>query len=101
MSCGPGQRFPQSDQYLKHVMRSRNLLLKWHGIVVIGVTLALFWNVAEAQQANRIPRIGYLSQASPESDKDRFAAFQQGLRELGYIEGKNIVIEQRYAGGQF
>jgi putative tryptophan/tyrosine transport system substrate-binding protein len=56
---------------------------------------------AEAQQSNKIYRIGYLSAASAEADKNRFAAFLRGMQELGYIEGKNIVIEQRYAAGQF
>jgi putative ABC transport system substrate-binding protein len=51
---------------------------------------------AGAQQATKIPRIGYLSAASAESDKNRFAHFRRGMQELGYIEGKNIVIEQRY-----
>jgi putative ABC transport system substrate-binding protein len=56
---------------------------------------------SEAQQAGKVARIGYLSAASAEADKNRFAHFQRGMQELGYIEGKNIVIEQRYAAGQF
>ncbi len=52
---------------------------------------------AEAQQAGKIHRIGYLSVRSPEQEKRYFPAFQQGLRELGYVEGENIVIEARYA----
>src|SRR5262245_835432 len=55
---------------------------------------------AEAQQPTKIPQIGYLSYGSEEIDKSLLAALQQGLRELGYLEGKNIVIEQRYAEGQ-
>ena len=46
------------------------------------------------------PRIGYLSGASPSLISDRIEAFRQGLRELGYVEGKNIVIEWRYAEGK-
>jgi len=53
-----------------------------------------------AQQPQKIPRLGYLSYGSVEIDKSLLAALQQGLRELGYLEGKNIVIEQRYAAGQ-
>ena len=49
----------------------------------------------EAQQTGKMPRIGYLSFYSEERHK-LLAAFQQGLQELGYLEGKNIVIEQRY-----
>ena len=48
-----------------------------------------------AQQANKIPRIGYLTGMAAR-DKSLLAAFQQGLQELGYFDGKNIVIEQRY-----
>jgi putative tryptophan/tyrosine transport system substrate-binding protein len=58
---------------------------------------------AEAQQAKKVPRIGYLSATSPSSQStmsSRTEAFRQGLRELGYVEGKNIVIEWRYAEGK-
>ena len=48
---------------------------------------------AQAQHSEKIPRIGYLSESNP-------AAFQQGLKELGYIEGKNILIEYRSAQGR-
>src|SRR5262249_55722209 len=56
---------------------------------------------AEAQQPPKIPRIGYLVSAFPSSTPARYEAFRQGLRELGYVEGKNIVIEPRYAEGKF
>ena len=61
---------------------------------------------AEAQQTKSIPRIGYLSRDLHPADSRAAApvnleAFRQGLRELGYIEGKNIVIEYRYAEGRF
>ena len=55
---------------------------------------------AEAQQPKRIPQIGYLSYGSVEIEKSWLAVLQQGLRELGYLEGKNIVIEQRHAAGR-
>ena len=55
---------------------------------------------AEAQQPTKIPRIGYLSTNTPAAMSTRTEAFRQGLRELGYVEGKNIVIEYRYAEGQ-
>ncbi len=54
----------------------------------------------EAQQAGEIHRIGYLSVRSREREKGYFPAFQQGLRKLGYVEGKNIVIENRWAAGK-
>jgi len=55
---------------------------------------------AEAQQAARIPRIGILIGASAPFFSARVEALRQRLRELGYVEGKNIVIEYRYAEGK-
>jgi len=56
---------------------------------------------AQAQQPAKIPRVGFLSAASSSSDMAvRIEAFRQGLRVLGYVEGKNIVIEYRYAAGK-
>jgi len=52
-----------------------------------------------AQQATKIPRIGFLG-GSPSGSATRIEAFRQGLRELGYVEGKNIIIEWRYSEGQ-
>jgi putative tryptophan/tyrosine transport system substrate-binding protein len=54
---------------------------------------------AEAQQPAKVPRIGYLTGASLSSQSANTEAFQQGLRDRGYIEGKNIVIEWRGADG--
>jgi len=56
---------------------------------------------AEAQQTGNVPRIGYLSPTSPSVSPTRIEAFRHGLRELGYREGKNIVIDYRYAEGKF
>ena len=52
---------------------------------------------AKAQQPMKVPRIGYLTGATADGQTARIEAFRQGLRELGYVEGKNIVIEYRYA----
>jgi len=56
--------------------------------------------VAQAQQPARIPRIGILIASTASFFSARVEAFRQRLRELGYIEGKNIVIEYRYADGK-
>src|SRR5262245_38363986 len=56
--------------------------------------------LAEAQQPKKVPRIGFLSAASASAVAGRLDAFRQGLTELGYIEGKNIVVEYRYADGK-
>ena len=52
----------------------------------------------EAQQVEKIPRIGFLFEGDPSESSARIEAFRQGLRELGYVEGKNIVIEERSSG---
>ena len=57
-------------------------------------------SLAEAQQPARIPRIGILIPSSASFFSARVEAFRQRLRELGYVEGKNIVIEYRYAEGK-
>src|SRR4249920_1520914 len=52
---------------------------------------------ADAQQPKKIPRIGYLTGATRDGQSARIESFRQGLREVGYVEGKNIFIEYRYA----
>jgi len=52
---------------------------------------------ADAQQAGKVPRIGFLSVTSPSDRPSLLDAFRQGLRELGWVEGQNIVIDYRYA----
>src|ERR1043166_5360770 len=54
---------------------------------------------ARAQQPAKIARIGFLRYASPH--EKHFNAFRDGLRALGYVEGENVIIEQRYAAGAF
>jgi putative tryptophan/tyrosine transport system substrate-binding protein len=54
---------------------------------------------AEAQQPVKIPRIGFLSPGGFPGNDFRYEAFQQGLRDLGYVVGKNIAIEYRNAEG--
>jgi putative tryptophan/tyrosine transport system substrate-binding protein len=55
---------------------------------------------AEAQQPTKVPRIGFLNTNAPAAFTTRTEGFRQGLRELGYVEGKNILIEYRYAEGK-
>jgi putative ABC transport system substrate-binding protein len=66
-------------------------------LVLIITLLALSEGFAGAQQATKVPRIGYLGLDDPSSPL--FESFRQGLRELGYIEGQNIIIESRFAFG--
>ena len=56
-------------------------------------------HAAQAQQPAKIPRIGFLVAVSPSAAAARTEAYRQGLRELGYLEGKNIIIDYRYAEG--
>ena len=56
---------------------------------------------AGAQQSGKVPRIGYLGVSSPALERDRVEALRQGLRDLGYAEGQNILIEFRWAEGRY
>ena len=66
------------------------------GLLLIAFVLVVAVAVVEAQQPTKVPRIGYLTGATPGGQAARIEAFRQGLRELGYVEGKNIAIEYRY-----
>ena len=61
---------------------------------------ALSWP-AGAQQPKKIPRVGYLAAVSASADAPRLEAFRQGLRDLGYVEGQNIIIEYRHESRDF
>src|SRR5215813_7915724 len=78
--------------------KQAGMTIKTFVLFLIGLALGLV-DVAEAQQPKRVPRIGYVSSGDP-STESRLAAFRRGLRELGYIEGKNIQLEYRYAEGK-
>jgi putative ABC transport system substrate-binding protein len=71
--------------------------------VLVWILLTFFVanvSIAQAQQPTKIPRIGYLIGASLSNNSVRIEPFRQGLRELGYVDGKNIVIEWRSAEGK-
>jgi ABC-type uncharacterized transport system substrate-binding protein len=68
-------------------------------VLLVGLTLASV-RLVEAQQPTKIPRIAYLSAGSASSQASRIEVFKHGLRDLGYAEGKDIIIEQRYAEGK-
>ena len=71
---------------------------------IIGLALSAVLLVvtfpAQAQQQAKVPRIGFLTNNSPTTFPAGDAAFRVGLRELGYIEGKSIIIEWRYGEGK-
>jgi hypothetical protein len=72
---------------------------------VIGFTLSVFLMVlgvsAEAQEPKKMPRVGHLISASAAATAPFIDALQQGLRELGYVEGKTVAIERRFAELKF
>jgi putative tryptophan/tyrosine transport system substrate-binding protein len=69
-------------------------------LALVALLFALSFSAAAQQQPKKVPRIGYLSGTSPSVNSARVEAFRQGLRDLGYVDGKNIVIEWRYAEGK-
>jgi putative ABC transport system substrate-binding protein len=73
---------------------------KWLGLSVIVFVLLVTGVVARAQQPEKIRRIGFLLASSTSSQEPRLQAFTQGLRELGYVIGKNIAIEIRSGEGK-
>ena len=69
--------------------------------VVLTVSLTLALLAADAQQAEKVPRIGYLTPFNLDGANPLRDAFRQGLRDLGYVEGRNLVLEIRSAEGKY
>ena len=73
---------------------------KFVGLALSAMLFALCFSV-EAQQPAKIPRIGYVSATgSADNPGHQIEAFGQGLRDLGYIDGKNVLVEYRYLEGK-
>jgi putative ABC transport system substrate-binding protein len=70
-------------------------------ITVVGGSLLAGPHVGEGQTGGQVWRIGFMSPYSPDFDEKWRAAFRSGLRDLGYVEGKNLVIDERHARGRF
>ena len=76
----------------------------WPRVVgVLAVTLALLAAplAPEAQPTGKVHRIGYVGNSSPSLEPKLLSAFRDGLRDLGYVEGQNILIEYRWAEGRY
>ena len=69
-------------------------------VVLLAASVLSWFGLAQAQQPAKTPRVGLLISASSEETLPFIDAFRLGLRELGYVEGKNLVIEYRYADGK-
>ena len=76
----------------------RRLVLTF-GATALVATILTSTSCSKSDQRQGIPRVGFLSPASEPAIAERVEAFRQGLRELGYTEGKNILVEYRYADG--
>ena len=90
------QRGPRGD-----LSRSRDsAFIAQRSVLVFALSALLFAHClrAHAQQPPNLPRIGYLATTAPDTPNN--LAFRRGLRDLGYIEGKNILVEDRYAAGK-
>ena len=70
-------------------------------IRLLTTVLLIAVSFAQAQQPTKVTRLGILIASSPSTEKSRIDSFLQGMRELGYVEGKNLFIEWRYAEGKF
>src|SRR5262247_3532760 len=65
--------------------------------ILVAIVLLALGVIAEAQQPAKIPRIGFLPGSSDANNaRPRIQSFRGGLRDLGYVEGKNILVEDRY-----
>src|SRR5262245_30491118 len=87
---GPGKDFSRSR--VSALMPQHSVLC----FTLCAMLLALCVTVL-AQQPVKIPRIGYFDGGFASTNAERVDAFRQGLRELGYVEGKNIVVEYRHS----
>ena len=86
-------------QFLSGNPKSQIKNLKWTGFAALGIVFAAWAGMAGAQET-KIPRIGFLFASNPATASARIEAFREGLRQLGYVEGKNYTIEFRFAEGK-
>ena len=99
-------RFLRSDSGNKSESKTRTELrrsiqnLRWASTFLIGFAFSMYGAVAHAQPV-KVVRIGFLGPTSAVSNAGRMEALRAGLRDLGYLEGKNLVIESRWAEGKF
>src|SRR6266508_2881740 len=74
---------------------------KWVGLFAIVLALTVCEARAEAQQKGKVPRVGFLGNSTAALEANLIGPFREGLHDLGYVEGKNISIEYRWAEGKY
>jgi putative ABC transport system substrate-binding protein len=92
--CLPILNSPSDD------LESKIANSKWL-LSLVAVALVTWATAGAAQQPGKVPRVGYLAAVSAAADAPRLGAFRQGLRDLGYVEGQNILIEYRHEERMF
>jgi putative tryptophan/tyrosine transport system substrate-binding protein len=68
---------------------------------IAGIGSAVAWPLASRAQQPTVPVIGFLQSDFPDQFTDRLRYFRQGLSEMGYVEGRNVAIEYRWAENQY
>src|SRR5215468_5597126 len=84
---------PQLEGHMASYIARRKFLA-----TLVGAVAA--WSLQARGQQPAMPVIGYLNPGSPESDTPRLTGLRRGLNQTGYVEGRNVVIEYRWAGNQ-
>src|SRR5215510_8335840 len=74
---------------------------KWAGFLAILISLVGHVGMVEAQQPAKLPTIGLLGAASASSYAPFVEAFREGIHDRGYVEGKNVAVEYRWAEGKY
>ena len=90
----------QSESFSVNNLKSKIQNLKWMGIFAIAFTFAFGGVRASAQQRGKVFRLGFLDRSNASGSALVIDAFRQEISKLGWIEGKNVIIEYRFAEGK-
>src|SRR5262245_16966271 len=85
---------PQPEGHMASYLGRRKFLATLGGAAAV-------WPLAARAQQAAMPVVGYFAAGSPERFADRIAAFREGLRKTGFVEGRNVAIEQRWSDAGF